>query len=357
MRTQPATGATGYSDDNHLLAAVAWLERAQDAMKDGGVCGRYKLASGWTSSYPETTGYIVPTFLQLRRALNADRFHDRAHRAIEFLLRLQLPDGGFPGGEVDQNRTEPSPFNTAQIMHGLQAWAIETGDTRCVEALRKAGNWLCELQDADGAWRKYFYGGIETTYSAHLTCWLAEAGEFLSEERFLDAARKHLTWVLQHFDSEHKWFDRSGFERDDHQARSSFTHTIAYTIWGVLRTAEVLSHHEWAESRNGCGVGGIAASGIIALAARCAGPPMARCVELRLPDRKLPVRADLAAPVSQEWRPSAAQRGDESPRPRPAHAADDRPEGRRARWHRRFEPDLGKLHLACLSELGGQILY
>ncbi len=241
LETRPDSGPTGYSDDNHLLAAIAWLERAQDAMKDGGVCGRYKLASGWTSSYPETTGYIVPTFLQLRRALNADRFRDRALRAVEFLLRLQLPDGGFPGGEVDQNRTEPSPFNTAQIMHGLQAWEVETGDTRCVESLRKAGYWLCDLQDADGAWRKYFYGGIETTYSAHLTCWLAEAGEFLIEERFLEAARKHLAWVLQHFDSEHKWFDRSGFERDDHQARSSFTHTIAYTIWGVLRTAEVLS--------------------------------------------------------------------------------------------------------------------
>lgn len=241
LEERPATGPTAYSDDDHLLAAVAWLERAQDAMKDGGVCGRYKLGSGWTSSYPETTGYIVPTFLQLRRATNANRFHDRAQRAVEFLLRLRLPDGGFPGGEVDQNRTEPSPFNTAQIMHGLQAWAVETGDARCIEALRNAGNWLCEQQNADGAWRKYFYGGIETTYSAHLTCWLAEAGEFLGEERFLDAARKHLAWVLQHFDSEHKWFDRSGFERDDHQARSSFTHTIAYTIWGVLRTAEVLS--------------------------------------------------------------------------------------------------------------------
>ena len=237
-----STGSVRYSDEDHLLAAVAWLERAQDVTTDGGVCGRYKLASGWTSSYPETTGYIIPTFLQLRRALGADRFYDRAQRAVEFLLRLQLPDGGFPGGEVDQNRTEPSPFNTAQIMHGLQAWAAEAGDTRCVEALRKSGDWLCDHQDADGAWRKYFYGGTETTYSAHLTCWLAEAGEFLREDRFLEAAHKHLDWVLRHFDSEHNWFDLCGFSPEDHQARCSVTHTIAYTIWGVLRTAEVLSH-------------------------------------------------------------------------------------------------------------------
>ena len=107
--------------------------------------------------------------------------------------------------------------------------------------MRKSGNWLCDQQDADGAWRKYFYGGVETTYSAHLTCWLAEAGEFLCEDRFLEAASKHLAWVLQHFDEEHNWFDLCGFGLEDHKARCSVTHTIAYTIWGVLRTAEVLS--------------------------------------------------------------------------------------------------------------------
>src|SRR5271166_5499316 len=195
----PLTGSVRYSDDDHFLAAVAWLERAQDVAKDGGVCGRYKLASGWTSSYPETTGYIIPTFLELHRVLSEDRFRERARRAVEFLLRLQLLDGAFPGGEVNDNRTEPSPFNTAQIMHGLQAWAIANGDTRCVEALRKSGHWLCDHQDADGAWHQYFYGGIETTYSAHLSCRLAEAGEFLGEERFLDAASSHLNWVLLHF--------------------------------------------------------------------------------------------------------------------------------------------------------------
>ena len=234
--------STLYSDEDHLLAAAGWLERAQDATRDGGVSGRYKLATGWTSSYPETTGYIIPTFLELQRTLNEDRFRERARLAVEFLLQLQLSDGAFPAGEISENRTNPSPFNTAQIMHGLQAWAIEDGDARCIEALRKAGNWLCDHQDADGAWRKYFYGDVETTYSAHLTCWLAEAGEFLGEDRFLEAALRHLNWTLLHFDSEHNWFDRCGFSAEDHKARCSVTHTIAYTIWGVLRTAEVLSH-------------------------------------------------------------------------------------------------------------------
>ena len=57
----------GYSDRDHMIAAAEWLERAQDISGDGGVCGRYRLSSGWTSSYPETTGYIIATMLRYGR--------------------------------------------------------------------------------------------------------------------------------------------------------------------------------------------------------------------------------------------------------------------------------------------------
>ena len=167
------------SDRDHLLAAANWLKRAQDATGDGGFVGRYNLRSGWSSSYPETTGYIIPTLLRLADTLGDDDYLKRAERAIEFLLSVQLPSGAFPGAEIAENRTNPSPFNTGQIMHGLQAWAKRTGDERCRTALFRAGRWLCEIQDPSGAWLKFFYQELATDYSAHLTCWLAEAGEFL----------------------------------------------------------------------------------------------------------------------------------------------------------------------------------
>src|SRR5687768_9067450 len=52
-----ANERAGYTDSDHVDAAIAWLERAHDAGGDGGVAGRYLLGKGWTSSYPETTGY------------------------------------------------------------------------------------------------------------------------------------------------------------------------------------------------------------------------------------------------------------------------------------------------------------
>ncbi|MCP5002594.1 MAG: hypothetical protein GY941_01390, partial [Planctomycetes bacterium] len=44
---------------------ILWLGRAQDhsASADGGVARHYSLVTGWAPSYPETTGYIIPTML------------------------------------------------------------------------------------------------------------------------------------------------------------------------------------------------------------------------------------------------------------------------------------------------------
>jgi len=57
----------GRSDRAHLAATADWLARAQEVNGDGGVAGRYHLRRGWSSSYPETTGYAIPTLLRLAK--------------------------------------------------------------------------------------------------------------------------------------------------------------------------------------------------------------------------------------------------------------------------------------------------
>jgi hypothetical protein len=229
-----------FSDHEHLEAAVDWLRLAQDVSGDGGVCGRYHLGRGWTSSYPETTGYIIPTFLALAERFGDDDFERRAGMAADFLLSVQLPAGGFPGLEIAENRSEPSPFNTAQIIHGLIAWHKHSGDERVLRALLRAGEWLVSVQDPDGAWTRYFYENTASAYSAHLSCWLVDLGRHTGREEFLRAGQRHMDWIFEQYDSQTGWFDRSGFTPADHAARRGFTHTIAYTLWGVLHACEGL---------------------------------------------------------------------------------------------------------------------
>ncbi len=106
-----------------LRAVAGWLALAQDTPGDGGVSWGYSFRRGWVASYPETTGYLVPTFLALADDLQQPAWRERAERAVSFLLPLQLAAGGFPGRTVAENRTAPSVFNTAQIMHGLLRWS------------------------------------------------------------------------------------------------------------------------------------------------------------------------------------------------------------------------------------------
>ena len=235
---------TGALDDAALRAAAGWLAAAQDSQGDGGFSGRYKLASGWSSSYPETTGYIIPTLLKLADHWGEPQWRDRAARAIDFLLGLQLADGAFPGGEVLENRTRPSPFNSAQILHGLTHWARSTGDGRAAAAAARCAAWLMSVQDADGAYRRHFYLDVAATYAAHLSCWLAEYGDAFGDSAALASAERHLDWVLARQDKATGWFDLAGFTEDQHRDRNAYTHTIAYTVAGVLTTSLILKRQD-----------------------------------------------------------------------------------------------------------------
>ena len=221
-----------------MRGAAAWLACAQDATGDGGIAGRYRLASGWSSSYPETTGYAIPTLLTLADVLGDDEYRQRAGRCVAFLRSVQLPSGAFPGLEVADNRTNPSPFNSAQIIHGLHRWYLATGDRTVLDPIRRAAHWICDVQDGDGAWRRYFYRQLACAYSAYAACWLAEIADDLDEPRFRASAERNLRWVLSLRDAETGWFDRSGFSERDHEQRCAHTHTIAYTLDGVLRMSD-----------------------------------------------------------------------------------------------------------------------
>lgn len=233
---------SGITDREHLEAAAQWLARAQDAQRDGGVSGRYHVGTGWSSSYPETTGYIVPTLLALETDAGLSGFRARAKRCIDFLLSVQLESGAFPGMEIADNRDRASVFNSAQILNGLTAWHRATGDETTLRAARRVADWLTAEQDADGSWRRHLYGSGRTyTYMAHAGCWLAEFGSHADEPRYLAAARRHLEWVLRHVDASTGWINDCGFEEGD-QGRAAITHTIAYTIRGVLMMSAILGH-------------------------------------------------------------------------------------------------------------------
>jgi len=146
----------------------------------------------------------------------------------EWLLETQLANGGFPAGD-DPATTEPSVFNTGQILLGLTRAAEETGDERYRRAVDRGGRWLVAVQHENGYWDRYDYRDTVHTYAARIAWALLLASELTNEATFREAARNNLSWVVDN-QRENGWFERAAFSEDE----DPYLHTIAYTVRGLL---------------------------------------------------------------------------------------------------------------------------
>ena len=230
----------------HLRAAIEWLCRAQDARNgkadSGGVSAGWSFEDGWLPSYPETSGYIVETFLAAAPVLGEPLLVDRAHRIIDWELCIQHPDGAFPG-HFGEPGSRPVIFNTGQIMHGMLAGYLQLGRAECLKAAVRAGRWLVRQQDEDGCWRRFEHNGVPHTYNTRATWALAAVALVSGEASLRAAAVRNLEWALaQQLPS--GWFANNAFT----PGRAPFTHTIAYAIRGLLECGVLLRDERYLQA-------------------------------------------------------------------------------------------------------------
>ncbi|MBC2696611.1 MAG: hypothetical protein HF982_15305 [Desulfobacteraceae bacterium] len=230
--------------ENRINLAANWLCLAQDVSDDGGVSARYSLIYGWDSSYPETTGYIIPTFFQYSNLVGSEEYFKRALKMADWLLLLQRNDGGFKGGPIDSNDGS-LVFDTGQILFGLIAAHNHTGQKKFLAAAIKSGKWLVGAQNENGTWRNYAFLSTEHTYYTRVAWALSSLYMYTGEVIFKKAASKNIDWALTK-QNKKGWFDCTGFMEKVH--KTPYTHTIAYTIRGILETGIRLGIHSYIEA-------------------------------------------------------------------------------------------------------------
>lgn len=213
--------------------ALEWLCLSQDQSKsqDGGSARHFSLVSGWSSSYPETTGYIIPTFLKMARLRHDRDLRRRAKRMLDWLVSIQLPCGGFQAGPIDTEPIVPATFNTGQILIGLSSGVREFGG-QYLDPMCRAADWLVKTQDSDGCWRKHpspFDEPGEKTYETHVAWGLFEAARLVPDRSYQRAALANINWALS-FQHENGWFENCCLLNP---ARP-LTHTIGYVLRGIL---------------------------------------------------------------------------------------------------------------------------
>jgi hypothetical protein len=216
-----------------ITAALDWLGRAQDRSRtsDGGVARHYSLLTGWAASYPETTGYIIPTLLEQAERRNDNSLRERARRMLDWLVSIQFPEGGFQGGIVGQQHRVPVTFNTGQILLGLAAGSKEFGDQYRVP-MQKAADWLANSQDADGCWRKHrtpFASADDKAYETHVSWGLFEAAQVGGNPGWGDAGLRQVRWALTK-QRANGWMESCCLSNP----LSPLTHTLGYALRGIL---------------------------------------------------------------------------------------------------------------------------
>jgi len=211
-----------------------WLLRAQagSASGDGGVSRHYSLLDGWAPSYPETTGYIIPTLIREARNLGDDRLRASAKRMLDWLVSIQFAEGGFQGGVMGEEPRVPVTFNTGQILIGLAAGAERFEDSGYTAAMQRAAGWLVATQDEDGCWRKFptpFAEFGEKAYETHVAWGLFEADRVSPGKGYGDAGLRQVTWALS-CQRDNGWFDKCCLSDET----CPLTHTIGYVLRGLL---------------------------------------------------------------------------------------------------------------------------
>ena len=236
----------------HAGAAMEWLCRAQDAGGGRGVARSYSLRyqkahgrRGWLAAYPETTGYIIPTFFDYAEITGNPEYRRRAIEMARWESEVQLAGGAVQGGVVGFKPT-PAIFNTGQVLFGWARSFQECGDELFLDSARRAAEFLVEAQDSDGAWRrhgsKYARAGVNL-YDARTAWGLLQAFSATKDETFKDAAVRNLNYVIsrQHPNG---WFPDCCLDDD----QRPLLHTLAYTMEGLIESGILLGDETFVAS-------------------------------------------------------------------------------------------------------------
>lgn len=182
--------------------AMQWLHRHE--LESGGIraCSRHQ------NSYPEVSGYLVPTLMQFGE-------REMAKRLTRWLLCIQCPDGSYP----DPDHGVPHLFDTGQVLRGLLA-AADTVDGAKIAAI-KAADYLCSQMVDDGClgFGDQYNGQVPETVMLYVLPPLNEASLKLGLPKYAQKAKACLKYYLGH---------------EDLLKTATLTHFLAYEIEALI---------------------------------------------------------------------------------------------------------------------------
>jgi len=240
-------------DKEHLTSVLYWFKRAQDATADSGISrgwsflrGGKSNESGWQSSYPETTGYIIPTFIAAFKFFNDEDLLRRARLMADWEINIMFPDGAVHGGNIAQ-KPNRAVFDTGQVIRGLMAVYNETKNEKYLAAAQKSARWILGNEyNKEGRWIENNAACVNpysTTYNTFLAAPVAELGKISGDKELQKLGMRVGRFALK-AQNMNGWFEGADFaNRPD-----ALLHTIAYTIDGLWDLGEILEEKDFSDA-------------------------------------------------------------------------------------------------------------
>jgi hypothetical protein len=234
------TRARLYDDEIHLEAAIAWLLRSIERREGQSSSKGYAIGKGWMPTYRETTGYVIPTLLDIAERRARPELNATAERMGEWLASVQDPDGGFVERDLKQG-TGPIVFNTGQILHGFNALILRRDRTDLLPSARRAGDFLLACMDDQGCFVRHVSNGIVHTYNVRTAWALLTLGRLADEPRYVDAALANADWALAQQNAV-GFFHKNEFK----PGGNANTHGIAYVLQGLIEIHGISGQERYA---------------------------------------------------------------------------------------------------------------
>lgn len=213
----------------HLDAGADWLMTSIVACDGKASSKGYKFGRGWMPAYPETTGYIVPTLLNLDDLLDKPALTEAAQSMGVWLAGIQRPDGGYSGYELG-HKEAPDVFDSGMILLGFNALLHKDADTPVANAAKRVAEFLVKALDDDGAFARHVSHNMLHTYNVRSAWALVAYGKLVDNEAATKAGLANVDWTLiQQLDN--GFFGNNAFK----PTGNSNTHGTAYVLRGLLQ--------------------------------------------------------------------------------------------------------------------------
>ena len=219
-------------------AAAAWLLRGQASTHDDGVSQGYfpchpDATSGWLNSYPETTGYVIPTLLEFAARFDREDIKRRALKMADWEIEVQMPSGAVQGGTVcAPDQQVAAVFNTGMVLQGWSAAYRATGGTRFIEAGKGAADFLVGDVGDDGHLRSHGVFVAQhsiKTYNCLCGWALWQFSEDVAGEQYAKTAIRVAEAAMSQ-QQPNGWFANNCLT----DPVAPLSHTIGYTLQGLL---------------------------------------------------------------------------------------------------------------------------